>query len=238
MTEKRKYNRKTPEPSPVNDPMVQYGNQPPSFEQVWLLFQETNRQFKESEKLLTEKFQETNRQFKESEKFLTEKFQETDRQFKETGKQFKETDKKIKELSELFTSHWGKLVESLVNGAVLRLLNEAGIKVYYTTERATGCVGGENFEFDILAHNGDQIVAIEVKTTLKPSDVKAWLKKLGKFKTYLPGYANKQVMGGVAFLRADAGSETQALNAGLFVFKALNDSAVLLNPPGFVPREF
>jgi len=216
MTEKRKYSRKAPGPSIVNDPMMQYGNQPLSYEQVWLLFKETDRQFKE-----------TDRQFKE-----------TDRQFKETDRQFKETDKKIKALSELFTSQWGKLVESLANGSVLRLLKDAGVQVYYTSERVSGCTQGENFEFDILAYNGDQIVAIEVKTTLKPSDVKAWLKKLGKFKTYLPGYANKQVMGGVAFLRADAGSEIQALNAGLFVIKALNDSAILLNPPGFVPREF
>jgi hypothetical protein len=242
MAEKRKFNKKKPEQATVYDPLAQYGNQPPTFEQVWLLFRETDRQFKESEKLLTEKFQETDKlltekfqktdkKFQESEKLLTEKFQETDRQFKET-------DKKIKDLSNLFTSQWGRLVESLVEGAIVRLLNEAGIAVSYTSERVKGCVDGENFEFDILAHNGEELVVVEVKTTLRPSDVKDFLAKMKKFRTYLPNFRYGNIMGGMAFLRADAGAATMAQKEGLFAIKATNDSAALLNKKGFVAKGF
>lgn len=44
-------------------------------------------------------------------------FQEMDRRFKETGK-------KIKALEELFVGQWGKLVESLVEGGLVRLLGK------------------------------------------------------------------------------------------------------------------
>jgi len=47
---------------------------------------------------------------------LQEIFKEPDKRWE---KQFKETDKKIKELVNLFTTQWGKLVETLVEpGAV------------------------------------------------------------------------------------------------------------------------
>ncbi len=67
-------------------------------------------------------FQETDKKFQETDRLLTEKFQETD-------KQFKETHKKIRKLQQLFTSQWGKLVESLVEGDLITLLKEKGIGV-------------------------------------------------------------------------------------------------------------
>ena len=65
-------------------------------------------------------------------------FRETDKKFQETDKQFKETDKKIKDLTYLFTSQWGKLVESLVEGDLIRLLNERGITVQRTLTNVEG----------------------------------------------------------------------------------------------------
>ena len=59
-------------------------------------------------------------------------FLETDKQFKETDRKFQETDKKIKELTALFTSQWGKLVEALVEGDLIKLLRTKNIKVERT----------------------------------------------------------------------------------------------------------
>jgi len=42
----------------AEEPAVPY-NQPLDFQQVWRMFQETNRQLKETDRILTEKFQET-----------------------------------------------------------------------------------------------------------------------------------------------------------------------------------
>jgi len=196
----------------VNEPYTGYG-EPATFEQVWKLFMETDKKFKE-----------TDRKFQETDRLLTEKFQETD--------------KKIKELSNLFTSQWGRLIESLVEGDLVRLLNERGIPVDKTSERYKGHQGGENFEFDIIAHNGNEIVIVEVKTTLKPADVKEFTEKMQKAKIYLPEYANSRLIGAMAYLKADAGAEKMAEKQGFFVIRATGNSAVIINPKGFVPKRF
>ena len=164
--------------------------------------------------------------------------QETSKHFKETDQRFKETDKKMKELQNLFTSQWGRLIESLVEGDLIRLLNERGIEVYETSERKKGNYKGQNYEFDIVAENGDEVVFVEVKTTMKPDDVKLYMEKLSMIKTWMPKYNRNTIYGAMAFLKADAGSEAMAENLGLFVIKATGKSASIVNAPEFKPKKF
>ena len=194
------------------EPLAQY-SKPLDFEQVWQMFQETD-------------------------KILTEKFQETDLQFKETDKKFQETDKKIKELTALFTSQWGKLVESLVEGDLIKLLNEKNIQVERTLQRVKGNHKGENYEFDIIAENSDEIVIVEVKTTLRPQDVTEFHEKLWKTKEYLPKYQNMSVFGALAFITAEGHSDRMAENQGLFVIRATGSSSSIINRKDFKPKIF
>lgn len=194
--------------------------QPLDFQQVWRMFQETDR-------ILTEKFQETDKQFKE-----------TDKQFKETDRQLKETDRKIRELDRLFTSQWGKLVESLVEGDLIKLLNSKGIKVGRTTQRAKGNHEGKNYEYDIIAYNGEEIVIVEVKTTLRLEDVNDFHEKMWKAKVYLPEYANKTVYGAMAFITADGASDRMAEKQGFFVIRATGSSSFIINQDDFKPKAF
>jgi len=160
-------------------------------------------------------------------------FKETDKQFKETDKKFQETDKKIKELAYLFTSQWGRLIESLVEGDLVNLLNSRGIAVNRTSERIKGCRNGENFEFDIIAHNGTEIVIVEVKTTLRPNDVTDFIERLNKAKTYLPEYAAHRIAGCMAFLKDDGHAKNMAMKRGLLVIRATGNSASIINAPEF-----
>jgi len=166
------------------------------------------------------------------------RFQETDAKFKETDAKFKETDKRIKAAFDLFEGQWGKLMESLVEGDLISLLNERGVIVHDTSMRRKGQHNGQNFEFDIIAHNGREIVIVEVKTTLKTSDVKAFAEKLKKAKVWMEEYKDYNIYGAVAFLRAEGGSELFAENEKLFVIRATGNSASLINKPEFVPKKF
>ncbi|MCX6278951.1 MAG: hypothetical protein NT004_12780 [Bacteroidetes bacterium] len=249
----------------AEEPVVPY-NQPLDFQQVWRMFQETDKKFQETDRqlketdriltekfyetdrLLTEKFQETDKQFKETDKQFKEtdkqfketdkQFKETDKQFKETDRQFKETDKKIRKLDQLFTSQWGKLVESLVEGDLIKLLKEKGIGVERTLRRSKGNHKGQNFEYDIIAINGAEIVIVEVKTTLRPDDVDDFHEKLWKAKTYMPEYHDKIVYGAMAFITADGSTDRMAEKQGFFVIRATGNSASILNEPGFKPKPF
>jgi Holliday junction resolvase-like predicted endonuclease len=181
---------------------------------------ETDRKFQETDR----KFQETDRRFRETERLLNEKFQETD--------------KRIKEAFNLFEGQWGKLMESLVEGDLVRILRERGIDISDTFTRRKGNRNGKSFEFDIIAHDTTEIVIVEVKTTLRAKHVQAFLNKMDQIKELLPEYKDYQIMGGVAFLRAEESSDAMAEKRGLFVIRATGDSAALVNKPDFVPKVY
>jgi len=215
------------------------------FQETDRKFQETDRKFQETDLKFQEtdqKFQETDRKFQETERILKDKFQETDRKFQETERilteKFQETDKRINKAFQLFESQWGKLIESLVQGDLLRLLNERNIPVQSITQRREGSFQGQNYEFDLIAHNGAEIVIVEVKTTLRASHVRKFLEQLKQVHTWLPEYKDYKVYGAVAFLRSEENSREYALNEGLFVIRATGNSASIENPEDFKPRAF
>ena len=193
-----------------------------------LLMQQEDRKKSEEDRI----------RFKEMEQMLNQKFQETDKKFQETDKQFKETGKRIKEAFDLFTSQKGKLVESLVEGDLVRVLNERNIAVNHTLRRMAGRKGDTDFEFDILAINGSEIVIVEVKTTLRPKYIKRFIEKLEKAKEWMPEYANNKIYGAVAFLQAEAEANRMAEKQGLFVINATGDSAIITNSLTFKPKAF
>ncbi len=224
---------------------------PLTFEKVWKMFKETDKKFQETDKKFkeaAERSKETDRMFKETDK----KFQETDRKFQEAAERSKETDKKIKEAAEQvretsrgitrlerqFTSMWGKLVESLVEGDLIRLLNERGITVERTQQRVSGRKKDINFEFDIIAVNGEEIVVVEVKTTLKSDNIIHFISKLEHVREWLPEFHEKKVYGAMAFIHTEENVITHAQNSGLLVIRATGNSASIINDNDFRPKTF
>lgn len=183
---------------------------------------------------ILELFRTTSEQFQETRRQL----QETSLQFKETDWKFQETDRKLNRLEELFTSQWGKLLDLLVEGDLVNLLNARGIPINDTSTRLKrGMPDGGRCELDIVAHSyGDEMVVVEVKTTLKPGDVKVFLDKLNHLKDWIPRYRQNRIYGAMAWLTADAGAEAMVENRGLLSIRATGDSASILNPADFRPR--
>jgi Holliday junction resolvase len=144
----------------------------------------------------------------------------------------------IQRIFHQFESPWSKLVDLLAEGKLLEIMNEHGIKVNSTSTRRKGSYGGESFEFAIIAHNGEEIVVVEVKTTLRIKHVNRFIERLNRVKTWLPEYKNARVYGAVAFQRADEESAIFAERQKLFAIRATGDSAAIVNQPGFVPRAF
>jgi len=182
---------------------------PLTFEKVWKMFQETDR-----------------------------KFQETDEKIKKTSDQIRETSREITRLERQFTSMWGKLVESLVEGDLIRLLNERGIAVERTHQRVSGKRKGQNFEFDIIAVNGDEIVVVEVKTTLKSDHIIHFISKLGHVREWLSEFHDKKIYGAVAFIHTEENVIAHAQKCGLLVIRATGNSASIINENDFSPKNF
>ena len=185
------------------------------------------REIRKSQRKTDEQIQETARSMKE-----------TDRQMRETDRQMRETDRRLKKAEDLFTTQWGKLMESLVSGDLVRLLDGRGIRVQRLAQRTLERRGGESYEVDILAVNGEEIVVVEVKTTLRPEDVRRFRSKLGRFKEWWSEYRDRKVYGAMAFLQAADGVALHAERQGFFVIRATGDSASIVNAEDFEPRVF
>lgn len=156
----------------------------------------------------------------------------------ETDRWIAETDRRLKKAEDLFTSQWGKLMESLVEGDLVPLLKERGIDVERTLQRMTGRRNGEHFEIDIVAGNGAETVVVEVKTTLRSEDVTEFLDKLSQFVDWASEYRGRPVYGAVAYLRSDSSVTKYAERQGLFVIRATGNSASIVNDSDFRPRVF
>ena len=209
--------------------------------EIWKLFRETDRTIKNMSKETDRRMQETDRRMQETDRRMQEtdrRMQETDRRMQETDRQMKETDHRIKKLNDLFTGQWGKLMESLVEGDLVKLLKERQIKVEATLTSLKGEYDGEYAEFDIVAVNGEEIVVVEVKTTLTISHINDFTKKLKKFTKWRPEYSGKKVYGAMAYLKANQNSNKYAEKQKLFVIRATGSSACITNSKNFKPKIF
>ena len=186
-------------------------------------------------------FRETEKSSEKFDKLIAEadrRQKQIDRQLEETRRQMQDTDRRLKKTDELFNSQWGKLVESLVEGDLVALLQARGIEVQSTHPRVSGRRNGEHYEFDILAINGEEVVVVEVKTTLRSEDVTYFLEKLARFTEYEPVWKGKHIYGAVAYLKTDASVQAYAERQGLFVIRATGNSASIINRTDFRPRVF
>ena len=207
---------------------------PATPEEVWSFLRASSEKAARETEELREQMKETDRQMQETDR----RMQETDRQMKETDRQMQDTDRRLKKLDRLFNSQWSKLMESLVEGDLVGLLQAQGIAVERTCTNVKGGRDGRHYEFDILAVNGEEVVVVEVKTTLRAEDVTEFLGKLDKFTDYERVYKGKQVLGAVAYLKADSSVREHAERQGLYVIRATGSSASIINEPGFLPRVF
>ena len=157
---------------------------------------------------------------------------------KETDRRMQETNVRLRKLDELFNGQWGKLMESLVEGDLVKLLAERGMAVDHTIDNPKKNYGPRRWEFDILAVDGREVVVVEVKTTLKVDDVDYFVERLQDFSELMPEYADRRVYGAVAYLKSHESVNVHAARQGLFVIRATGSSATITNDAGFTPRAF
>ena len=168
--------------------------------------------------------------------------QETARRMQETDqlikRQARAADRRMDKLDELFNGQWGKLIEALVEGDLVGLLQQRGIAVHHTVTNPRQNYGERRWEFDILAINGAEVVVVEVKTTLRVPDVDRFIGRLNEFPELMPEYAARRIYGAVAYLKAYQESDLRAERLGLFVIRATGSSASITNRDAFTPRTF
>jgi hypothetical protein len=214
-----------------------------SFEKVWALFQESEKQFgaiRESFKETDKKFQETDRRFQETDR----RFQETDLKFQETAENFRETEQAVKEASRIVGNLGNKLgivVEHLVLANIKEKFNALG----YEFTKAGPSVLIEDrknqiiTQIDALLENGEFALAIEVKTQLNVGHVDEHLERMEKLRQYADDRGDaRKFLGAVAGAVVADNVKGYALKKGFYVIRQSGDTVTIEAPDSFKPREW
>ncbi len=222
---------------------------------------ETDRLIRESkaetDRLIRESKAETDRLIRENKQEADRRKQETDRRKQETDRRIKENDQLIqaskaeterqieenrlfiKQIDSRWGNQWGDLIEVLIAGSLVHVLNKVGIPVERAVPGHKGAYQNKTQEFDVLALNGEQMVVVETKSFLNKTKVNAFLSLMRDFKNYCPEFKHLTVYGGVACLNGRGKVFEYAEKKGLFVLQVEgNKNAVLRNKQSFKPEVF
>lgn len=180
-------------------------NEKPTFEKVWLMFQETDKQMKE----------------------LREQSKDTDKRMKETDMRMKETDKQIKELGKQIGG-LGNSIGNIAEGLSYPSLANALVnqfKVEFVAPNVEKTKGNDYLELDVFAYSNsvkNEAYIVEIKTQLSESAINQLEKSLNKFKYFFPEHSDKKVYGIVCAIKATKKQIEEVQNRG-FYFATVKD---------------
>jgi hypothetical protein len=229
-----------------------------TFEKVWAMFQETDKQMekmsKETDLRIEKMSRETDLRRAEIDKQMEKMSRETDlrraeidRQMEkmsgEANRQRAETDKQIKELSRNIgglNNSFGRWAEEMVSAKLwekFKILGytftHGGPEKYWEESRIVAQV-------DMLLENGDYAMAVEIKSELTMEDVDWHLERIGKVRAQLDKRGDKRkLVGAVAAMVAGGNVREYAQRKGLYVLVQSGDTVALAEAPeGFKVREW
>lgn len=174
-----------------------------------------------------EMFRETEKMFDKSHREFWEQSKETNRKIDKLAKMYGGASENSREMSEEFFKRGLEARDSIF-----------GIKYDKVDrfERRTKKLQGE---YDIVLHNGEYTIVIEVKYKLHPKDVDDFInRKLANFKVLFDEYADKKVIGAVAAMSIPKSSYEAAEERGLLVLSQSGEHISVMNPDNFEWKEF
>ncbi len=135
---------------------------------------------------------------------------------------------------------FGRLMEALTDGDLVPLLRRAGFDVTGEPARRRAVLrdGMPLAEMDLIAFGKAVSVGVEVKTTLRPEDVRHFVGKMERFRNLFPEYAAGAVHGAMAYLTATESAPVMAARRGLLLIRVVGSSAGIVKAPAFKPRNF
>jgi hypothetical protein len=131
----------------------------------------------------------------------------------------------------------GKTLGSLVEHILIPGLPQKFKKLGYSFNRIATYKFAEGVyaQIDGMLENGEQAVAVEVKTTLRQSDIDDHLNRMEKIRKYADEHGDKRkFMGAMAATITDEATKNYALKKGLFVIEPSGEDVKVTKPEGEV----
>jgi hypothetical protein len=199
-----------------------------TYEKVWEMFQETDRQIKESDR----KWQETKAEMEAERK-------EADRKWKEERREEKE---ELDRMLGNLTNRFGEMVEWMVAPSIHKRFNELGF--HFDAGSPGGYVirdeNGEVIaEVDILLENAEYIMAVEVKAKTHIKDIEHHIKRIEILREYRrKRHDTRKIQGAIAGAIFGDAEKQAVIEAGFYVIEQTGDTVRINVPQGFKAREW
>ena len=196
----------------------------------------TNRSFRKTRRLIKEQGAEFDRLMKNQADELRQLMQERDAEYDRVRK---ETNKKISDLG----SRIGEIVEHMLGGKILDKFQALGYSVddYTRNHKFRMPKLGIKGEIDLILHDGNTDILIEVKTTLEVADVRDYLEKIEKFRIYADARWKEtpRFIGAVAGAVVDEEAIKFAHENGLYTIVQSGEAVnIVPTPEGFKARQW
>ena len=204
-----------------------------SYEKVWEMFQETDRQFKEAREKSEREWQEAREKSEREWDEIKKQSRETDRIVQETARIVKKLSKNIGGLN----NSLGGLMETLI---AARLWEKFGVYNLCRAYKRIPIYNEKNeaiSEIDILLSNTEWVMAVEVKREVKEYDIDRHLKRMQWIRDYPPPETKeKKLLGAIAGGEVAPDMANLAHQAGFFVLELKGKLTELISPADFKPR--
>jgi len=190
------------------------------------------------------------RETQQAQKEAQQAHKEAQQAHKETEKAIKETRENIFDLNKARDEAWKAIRETQKNigglnnslGSIAERMLIPGLpkkfkKFGYSFNRIASYsyADGVYAQIDGMLENGEQAIAVEVKTTLRQSDIDDHLVRMEKIQKYADKHGDKrQFMGAMAAFTTDENTKNYALNKGLFVIEPRGEDVKVTKPNGEV----
>jgi len=141
------------------------------------------------------------------------------------------------------TGSIGRIIEHMLGGKILEKFHALGYRVddytrnHFFSVKKLGIRG----EIDLMLHDGDVSILIEVKTTLDIADIRRFLETMRKYRIYTDARwkDTPRYVGAVAGAVVDDNAMQFAHENGLFVIVQSGEAVEILpTPEEFVAREW
>jgi hypothetical protein len=202
------------------------------FEQLQKVQKELEEAHKETAKIL----QELSLSHKETEKTLDEAIKTLNNAMASTEKTLNNamasTEKTLNKAIGGLSNTMGSLVEHIMTAGLPKKFKHFG----FSFDRVTTVkwADGENniyTELDGLLENGNQAMAVEVKTTLRNEDTDDQLERMEKVRRYADLHGDKrEFLGALAAAVVDKSSREYALKKGFFVIEPSGEDVKITRP--------
>jgi hypothetical protein len=181
-----------------------------TFEKVWAMFQETDREMREGY-----------REMKEGHREIRQALKEASRIVGNLGNKL------------------GIVVEHLVLSNILEKFNELGYGFSKMGPNIRIADKKNNIiaEVDAMLENGEYALAIEVKTQLNVKDVDEHIRRMDKLRRYAEDRRDtRKFLGAVAGAIVADNVKEYAIKKGFYVIKQSGDTVKIEIPEGFTPK--